>query len=170
MIAVVIPVCFLLLVVLWKKFPLIGGNINAALLLTGVLTLILGAVSDPADWIAAWIDGLNRMAWIMALSITGGIFAEISVQLGTVDTIIGALTAKFRSHPRILVVCIIATLVLAGSLLGDAIAASTVVGILTFGILVSMNLENEKIAAIDMMGASVGSIAPPLTQDVALPS
>ena len=49
MIAVVIPVCFLLLVVLWKKFPLIGGNINAALLLTGVLTLILGAVSDPAD-------------------------------------------------------------------------------------------------------------------------
>ena len=40
---------FLLLVVLWKKFPLIGGNINAALLLTGVLTLILGAVSDPAD-------------------------------------------------------------------------------------------------------------------------
>ena len=133
MIAVVIPVCFLLLVVLWKKFPLIGGNINAALLLTGVLTLILGAVSDPADWIAAWIDGLNRMAWIMALSITGGIFAEISVQLGTVDTIIGALTAKFRSHPRILVVCIIATLVLAGSLLGDAIAASTVVGILTEG-------------------------------------
>ena len=170
MIAVVIPVCFLLLVVLWKKFPLIGGNINAALLLTGVLTLILGAVSDPADWIAAWIDGLNRMAWIMALSITGGIFAEISVQLGTVDTIIGALTAKFRSHPRILVVCIIATLVLAGSLLGDAIAASTVVGILTFGILVSMNLENEKIAAIVMMGASVGSIMPPMTQALALSS
>ena len=80
MIAVVIPVCFLLLVVLWKKFPLIGGNINAALLLTGVLTLLLGTVFDPADWIAAWIDGLNRMAWIMALSITGGIFAEISVQ------------------------------------------------------------------------------------------
>ena len=53
MIAVVIPVCFLLLVVLWKKLPLIGGNINAGLLLTGVLTLILGAVSDPADWIAA---------------------------------------------------------------------------------------------------------------------
>ena len=39
MIAVVIPVCFLLLVVLWKKFPLIGGNINAALLLTGLVFL-----------------------------------------------------------------------------------------------------------------------------------
>ena len=170
MIAVVVPVCFLLLVVLWKKFPLIGGNINAALLLTGVLTLLLGAVFNPADWIAAWIDGLNRMAWIMALSITGGIFAEISVQLGTVDTIIGALTAKFRNHPRILVVCILATLTLAGSLLGDAIAAATVVGILTFGILVSMNLENEKIAAIVMMGASVGSIMPPMTQALALSS
>lgn len=168
--AVVIPICFLLLVALWKKLPVIGGNMNAALLLTGVLTMLLSGVFNLGDWVFAWIDGLNRMAWIMALSIAGGIFAEISVRLGTVDTIIGALTAKFKNHPRLLVIGILATLTLAGSLLGDAIAASAVIGMLTFGILVSMGLPCEKISSIVVMGASVGSIMPPMTQALALSS
>ena len=170
MIAVMLPICFLLMIALWKKFPVIGGNMNAALLLTGVLTMVLSGVFNLGDWIFAWVDGLNRMAWIMALSIAGGIFAEISVQLGTVDTIIGALTAKFKEHPRLLIVGILATLTIAGSLLGDAIAASAVIGMLTYGILVSMGLELEKISAIVMMGAAVGSIMPPMTQALALSS
>ncbi len=170
MLQVIIPVALLLFIVLCKKLPVIGGNINVALLLTGALTLLMAGIVNPAQWVEAWIDGLNRMAWIMFLSIGGAIFAEISTRLGTVDTIIGALAAKFGHRPRLLVICILFTLTLAGSLLGDAIAAATVVGILTIGILVSMNMEVEKISAIIMMGASIGSIMPPMTQAVALSS
>lgn len=50
------------------------------------------------------------------------------------------------------------------------IAASTVIGMLTIGILVSMNLSYEKISAIIVMGACVGSIMPPMTQALALAS
>ena len=170
MLQVIIPMAVLLIIVLCKKLPLIGGNINAALLITGMLTLLMGGIYNPAQWLGAWVDGLNRMAWIMALSITGAIFAEISTRLGTVDTIIGALTAKFGNRPRLLIVCILLALTVAGSLLGDAIAAATVIGILTIGILVSMGLSLEKISAIIMMGAAIGSIMPPMTQALALAS
>ena len=69
-----------------------------------------------------------------------------------------------------LIICILFALTLAGSLLGDAIAASTVIGMLTIGILVSMNMSYEKISAIIVMGACVGSIMPPITQALALAS
>ncbi|MBQ6470247.1 MAG: TRAP transporter large permease subunit [Lachnospiraceae bacterium] len=170
MLQVIIPVAVLLLIVLWKKMPYIGGNINAALLIAGALTLLIGGVWNPGEWASSWIDGLNRLSWIICLSICGALFAEISQRLGTIDTIIGILTAKFGRHPRILILCILFTLGIAGSLLGDAIAASTVIGMLTIGILVSMDMEYEKIAAIIVMGASLGSIMPPMTQAVALSS
>ena len=76
MIQVIIPVSLLLLIVLWKKMPYVGGNINAALLTAGALTLLLGGIWNPGEWVAAWVDGLNRLAWIICLSITGAIFAE----------------------------------------------------------------------------------------------
>ena len=82
MIQVIIPVSLLLLIVLWKKMPYVGGNINAALLTAGALTLLLGGIWNPGEWVAAWVDGLNRLAWIICLSITGAIFAEISTRLG----------------------------------------------------------------------------------------
>lgn len=141
-----------------------------ALVVTGALTLLLGGLYNPGQWVAAWIDGLDRLSWIIALSIAGSLFAEISIRLGTIDTIIGALTAKFGRHPRMLIICILFALTLAGSLLGDAIAASTVIGMLTIGILVSMNMSYEKISAIIVMGACVGSIMPPMTQALALAS
>lgn len=170
MLKVVIPMAVLLVIVLWKKLPVVGGKINVALVITGALTLLLGGLYNPGQWVAAWIDGLDRLSWIIALSIAGSLFAEISMRLGTIDTIIGALTAKFGRHPRMLIICILFALTLAGSLLGDAIAASTVIGMLTIGILVSMNMSYEKISAIIVMGACVGSIMPPMTQALALAS
>ncbi len=170
MLKVVIPMAVLLIIVLCKKIPVIGGKINVALVITGALTLLLGGLYNPGQWVAAWIDGLDRLSWIIALSIAGSLFAEISIRLGTIDTIIGALTAKFGRHPRMLIICILFALTLAGSLLGDAIAASTVIGMLTIGILVSMNMSYEKISAIIVMGACVGSIMPPMTQALALAS
>ncbi len=170
MIRIIIPMAVLLIIILVKKLPIIGGKINIALIITGMLTLILSGMYNPGDWVVAWADGLDRLGWIIALSIVGSIFAEISSRLGTIDTIIGTLTAKFGRYPRILIVCILFALVLAGSLLGDAIAAATVIGMLTIGILSSMNMPYERICSIIVMGACIGSIMPPMTQALALAS
>lgn len=170
MISVLIPVAVLLLIVLCKKLPKIGGNVQAALIAAGILSLLLGRVFNPSDWVAAFVDGLNRLAWIIFLSIFGSIYAETQSRLGVIDTIMGALKAKFGKFPRALVVCIILVLVLAGSLLGDAIAAGTVVGVLTVGTLAAMGLAPEYICCIIVMGASMGSIMPPITQALALSS
>lgn len=170
MLKVVVAIVVLLGIVLIRQIPKIGGNIHAALLAAGVATMLCAGMLNPGDWLVAWVDGINRIAWIMALSITGGIFAEISQELGTVDTIIGVLNAKFGQKPRALIVSIIFVLVVAGSLLGDAVAAATVIGALTIGVLVSMNIKLELISAIIVMGASLGSIMPPMTQAIALAS
>ena len=167
---VVIAIVLLLGIVLIKRLPVIGGNIHIALLIAGAATMICSGIFTPGDWILAFIDGMNRIAWITCLALTGGIFAEISNELGTVDTIIGVLNAKFGNKPRALVISIILVLTIAGSLLGDACAAATVIGALTIGILCSMGISPEKISAIIVMGASIGSIMPPMTQAIALAS
>lgn len=170
MLSVLIPIAVLLLIILCKKLPKIGGNVQVALLAAGVLSLLLGGVFSPAAWVHAFIDGLDRLAWIIFLSIFGSIYAETQSRLGVIDTIMGALKAKFGKYPRALVVSIILVLVLAGSLLGDAIAAGTVVGVLTVGTLAAMGLAPEYICCIIVMGASMGSIMPPITQSMALSS
>lgn len=168
MIKVIIPVIALLAIILCKKIPKIGGNVNAGLFVAGALSLILGGVLNPVDWFAAWIDGVDKLAWVIFLSIFGSIYASTQVKLGTIDTIMGYLKARFEKYPRILIVCIILVLVLAGSLLGDAIAASTVIGVLTIGVLASMGISGEKITCLIVMGASMGSIMPPISQALAL--
>lgn len=168
MLQVVVAIVVLLSVAMFKWIPKIGGNVAAGLVLAGVVTMLLSGNFGLSHWVLAFIGGLDRMAWIMALAIVGGIMAEISVRLGTVDTIIGALNAKFGSRPRMLVICIILVLTLSGSLLGDATASAAVIGTLTFGILASMGMELEKVSAIIMMGCAIGSIMPPMTQAIAL--
>ncbi len=170
MIKVLITIGILLLIVLWKKFPLIGGNIAAGLVVAGILTFLLNGVFDGNIWISATIDGMGRMAWIMFLAAFGAVFAEINTVLGAVDVIIGTFKAKFYNKPRVLCVSILFVLCLAGSLMGDAVAASTVIGMLTFGILASMNIPLHKICCLVVMGASIGSIMPPVTQAIALAS
>ena len=53
MIIVIIPVLFLMLVSAVKKVPLIGGNLIAAFIGTGVLALLLGGVYNPVVWAQA---------------------------------------------------------------------------------------------------------------------
>lgn len=170
MLQVVVAVVVLLSITLVKAIPKIGGSVAWGLILAGVVTLVISGNFGPQAWLTSFIDGLDRLAWISALAIAGGIMAEVSVKLGTVDTIIGALNAKFGRHPRALVVCIICVLCLSGSLLGDATASAAVVGSLTFAILVSMGIQLERVAAIILMGCAIGSIMPPMTQAIALAS
>ena len=69
MITVLIPIAVLLFIILCKRLPKIGGNVQAALIITGILALILGGVSTPSGWIAAFIDGADRLAWVIFLSV-----------------------------------------------------------------------------------------------------
>lgn len=99
MITVLIPVGVMLAVILCKKIPKIGGNVQVALVLAGILSLVLGGVYQPTAWCGALIDGMDRLAWVICLSIFGSIYAETQVRLGTMETVMGALKAKFGKSP-----------------------------------------------------------------------
>ena len=170
MIIVLVPMVVLLTVILVKQIPKIGGNIYIALALAGIISLLMGGVYNPVDWIKALVDGVDRIAWVMMLSFFGSLYSETQVELGTVDTIMSSLKARFKNNPKMLVVCVVLVLVLAGSLLGDAIAAATVVGVLTISTLAVLGLSGEVICAIIVMGACMGSIMPPMSQALALSS
>lgn len=170
MIIVLVPFCALLAIILIKKIPYIGGNITAGLLVTGFLSLIMGGIFNPVEWLKAWIYGIDRIAWVMALTIFGSIYAETQVKMGTMNTVINVLRGLFGHSPKGLIICILLALIIAGSLLGDAAAASTVIGVLCINSLAEMGLNPEQIAATIVMGTSVGSIMPPVTQAIFLSS
>ncbi|MCL1818257.1 MAG: hypothetical protein FWG35_04945 [Spirochaetaceae bacterium] len=170
MIIVIVPIVILLAVILIKKIPLIGGNIQIALVITGFVALLLGGIFSPIDWFFAWLDGLDRLAWIIALAVFGSIYAETQVRMGTMNTVINVLRSIFGHSPRGLIVCVVLALAIAGSLLGDAIAVSTVIGVLVIKSLLEMKMKPEQIACTIVMGASLGSIMPPITQSIMLSS
>lgn len=170
MIIVLVPMAVLITIILVKQIPKIGGNIYIALSLAGIISLLMGGIYSPVEWAKALVDGVDRIAWVMMLSFFGSLYSETQVELGTVDTIMSALKARFKNNPRMLVICVVMVLVLAGSLLGDAIAAATVVGVLTISTLAILGLSGETICAIIVMGASMGSIMPPISQAFALSS
>lgn len=168
MITVVVPFAILLAIILINKIPYIGGNIQAALLITGFVALLMGGIYNPIDWLLAWIDGIDRIAWVLALAVLGSIYAETQVRTGTMDTVMNLLRSKFGHSARGMAVCIIIALVLAGSLLGDSVAAATVIGVLIIPSLAELGLSAVQISAIILMGAELGSIMPPVTQAVFL--
>lgn len=170
MITVIIPIALLLSIILIKKIPYIGGNIQIGLIVTGLAALLLGGIFNPVSWLGAWINGIDRIAWVIGLSVFGSIYAESQVQMGTMDTVLNFLRSIFGHSPRGLISTIVIALVLAGSLLGDAIAASTVIGVLIISALAEMKMSGEQIACTIVMGASLGSIMPPITQAIFLSS
>lgn len=170
MIIVIVPFCVLLAIILIKKIPYIGGNITAGLLITGFLSLLMGGIYSPLEWLKAWISGIDRIAWVMALSIFGSIYAETQVKMGTMNTVLNVFRGLFGHSPKGLIICILLALVVAGSLLGEAVAVSTVIGVLCIKSLEEMGLNPEQIAATIVMGASIGSIMPPVTQAIFLSS
>lgn len=170
MFSVIIPMALLLGIILIKKIPRIGGEIRIALIVSAVAALLMGGIYNPVDWMFAWIDGIDRLSWVMALAIFGSIYAESQVELGTMETVLNSLRARFGHSPRGLVVTIIIGLVIAGSLLGDAIASAAVIGVLVIKALHEMEMEPEQISATIVMGACLGSIMPPISQALFLSS
>lgn len=163
MITVIIPVALLLSIILIKKIPYIGGKITIGLLVTGFAALVTAGVYNPLEWFMAWIDGLDRISWVLGLIIFGSIYAESQVKLGTIEVVLNSLRARFGHSPRGLIITVLITLVIAGSLLGEAIASATIIGVLVVTSLHELGLKDEQISATIVMGACLGSVMPPIS-------
>lgn len=165
--AVVVPLILLFAIILVRRIPWIGGNIEAALLISG-LSMALLAGLRPWQYVEATVDGLDRMAWVIALSFFGALYAETQVRLGSINTTMDFLRKIFGNSPRGLIAATFITLVIGGSLLGDAIAAATVIGFLVIHSLAAMNIKPVQIGMIILVGASLGSIMPPVSQAIVM--
>jgi len=167
MLEIVIPLLLLFIIALVKKIPVIGGNIKAALLVAAVSSAVISGLG-PIETFMAFIDGVDRLSWVIMLSIFGSLYAESQVKLGAMDTTLNSLRSVFGNSPKGLIAAIFITLIIAGSFLGDAIAAATVIGFLVINSLNEIKVKPEQIGMIILVGASIGSIMPPITQGVYL--
>lgn len=170
MITVIVPILLLLIILLCKKIPVIGGNIHAALAAAGLSALVMGGVTNPVGWISAWIDGIDTIAWVMFLTVFGSIYAQTQIKLGTMDTVFKSLKAKFGTRPRALSTCIILTLVVSGALLGGGSPSIAIVGVLMIPSLVQLGLNATQVCAVLVMGGAIGSLMPPVSQAITLSS
>lgn len=159
---VLIPFLLLFAITL-LPLPRIGGDVRLALLAAGVSAALLQGL-PLTDWPMAIIDGIDRLSWVIWLSLFGSLYAETQLRIGAMRTTLDLLGALFGRSPAGLVCAVIITLVLGGSLLGDAIAASAVVGFLVVRSLAELGISGERIAAIILLGALVGSGMPPISQ------
>lgn len=163
MFSVIVPLIVLFGIVLIPIKAIKKYNIILALLLCSATALVMGGVS-PDVVPGALIGGIERIAWVIGLSIFGSIYAQTQVKLGTINTVLGCLKASVGKKPKGLIISIFLTLVIAGSLLGDAIASCTVIGILVVNAMDDLDIEPDKIGSIIMMGGILGSLMPPITQ------
>lgn len=167
MLEIIIPLILLFGIALIKRIPVIGGDIRAALIIAAISSAIISGLGF-VETILAFVDGIDRLAWVIMLSIFGSLYAQSQEKLGTIDTTINSLRAIFGNSPKGLIAAIFITLILAGSLLGDAIACATVIGFLIINSLHELKLKPEQIGMIILIGASIGSIMPPITQAIFL--
>ena len=163
---IIVPLALMLVVLFGRRIPWIGGKTDAALFLAGFSALILGGLYSPIDWLEAWFTGLDRIAWIIGLSVFGGIYAQAQNKIGAMGTVLNVLRARFGRSPKGLIAAIMITLAIAGALLGDAFAVVAVVGVLTVGAMAELGLSGELITGIIAIGSAMGSIMPPVTQAV----
>ncbi|RYG73476.1 hypothetical protein EU245_06235 [Lentibacillus lipolyticus] len=167
MVEIGLPLALLFVIALVKKIPWIGGEIRIALLVAAISSAIISGLHLD-ETILAFIDGIDRLSWVIMLSLFGSIYAESQVKLGAMDTTLNSLRAAFGNSPKGLITAVFITLIIGGSFLGDAIAAATVIGFLVIHSLTELKLKPEQIGMIILLGASIGSIMPPITQGVFL--
>ncbi|WP_353981557.1 TRAP transporter large permease subunit [Salinicola endophyticus] len=159
---VLVPMALLFAIIL-LPLPRIGGNVMLGLLAAALAAALLGGLGPMALMTAA-ISGIDKLSWVIMLSIFGSLYAEAQVRIGAMQTALDGFRALFGRSTTGLVCAVILTLVLSGSLLGDAIAAATVIGLLVVPTLASLKLSGERIAVIIVMGAVIGSGMPPISQ------
>lgn len=162
-----IPLLLLFIIALVKQIPKIGGNIKVALIVAALSSALLSGLGI-GETLLAFVDGIDRLSWVILLSVFGSLYAESQTKLGAMDTTLDTLRSLFGNSPRGLITAIFITLIIAGSFLGDAIAAATVIGFLVINSLHELKLKPEQMGMIILVGASIGSIMPPISQGVFL--
>lgn len=66
---VIIPLIVMIAIIVIKKIPFIGGKVHYALLAAGAVALLVGGIYNPMDWIKAYVDGLNRISWVILIAL-----------------------------------------------------------------------------------------------------
>lgn len=168
MYSVIIPIGLLFTLIMVKKIPKIGGNVPVALIIAAVVTLICGKVYNPIEWGKAWINGLDRLSWVMALSFVGSFYGETQAVIGTLDTVVDLFRSLFGKSSRGMVCAVIVAIVVGGEAFGDCNGAAAVIGLLVVPALAGMGMSGEKVAATIALGCMLGSIMPPISQAVML--
>src|SRR5699024_10587421 len=166
---ILIPLLLLFIIALGNKIPKFGGNIKVALLVAALSSIIISGLG-PKEIILAFVDGIDRLSWDILLSIFGAIYAESQVNLGAIDMTLNRLRSAFGISPKGLLNDVLLSLFIDCSFLGYAIAASAVIGFLVIHYLHEMKIKPEQIGMIILVGSSIGSIMPPITQGVFLSS
>ena len=166
MVTVIIPILFLMLVSTVKKIPLIGGNLIAAFIGTGVLSLLLGGVYNPIVWLESWLTGLNQVAFIIFIVLFGSIFSALQVKSGAMDTVLNVLRAIFGYTPQGLILSILIAMCLGGSLVGTVSAVGAVIGMLVVPAMDDMGIDPDLNCAIIVTGGSLGAIMPPISNTI----
>src|SRR5699024_12870169 len=82
---ILLPLLLLFIIGIANKIPKIGGNIKVALLVASLSSIIIYGLG-PKEIILAFVDGIDRLSWVILLSIFGAIYAESQVKLGAIDT------------------------------------------------------------------------------------
>ena len=99
MITVIVPVIVLIVLIMVKKIPFVGGKVTYALIIAGLLALLMGGVFNPLQWVLAWIDGIDKLAWIMALNIFGSIYAASQTEMKTLDLVLNVARVSLGRSP-----------------------------------------------------------------------
>lgn len=168
MMAVLIPVFFLIIITMCKRIPFIGGNMIFAFFGAGVLALLMGGKMNPSEWISPWINSFNSIAFIFYIVILGAVFSALQVATGAMEIVLNILRSIFGKTPEGLVFAILVTLYIGGSLMGTVAAVGAVIGLLVVPSLREMGMKPDLICATIVTGASMGGMMPPVSNAVIL--
>lgn len=168
MLLIIVPLV-ILFAIATLPIPKIGKNLKVALLSSSVIALLLGGVTFGTAF-SAGVKGIDQIAWVAFLAIFGSIFAQSQLVIGSIDTILNIFRSLFGHSTKGLIVAIMMSLALAGSLIGSATASACVIGILVVKALEELELDPEHITAILLLGGILGSIMPPISQALFLSS
>ncbi|MDO4620373.1 MAG: TRAP transporter large permease subunit [Lachnospiraceae bacterium] len=170
MIGVIIPVIVLLAIILIKPIPKIGGNVTAALAIAGVTALLVNGVVNPADWASAWLDGFNRLAWVIWIAIFGMIYSETQTTMGAVHTVLETSRSVFGKSAKGLYVASFVAMIIFGALLGEGLSVAASVGVLIIPAMMDLGLRTTDVSATIVLGALIGSLCPPMSNGIVLAS
>lgn len=166
LISVLLPVVILIVLIMGKKIPFLGGKTKLAFLLAGLCALVLGGCLNPVTWAVSWFWKLDTIAFANFVIIAGSLFATMVTVSGGVETIVNILRAIFgRSSQGIVLVALLASFAV-GSLVGTVVAIAAVVGVIMIPALKDLKMSSSLIVSVIVCGASMGSIMPPVSNAI----